>query len=116
VDPAFLIEGKFSEAEELCKSALKLEPLSATLYGTYSLILHTAGKLDEALTACKFGIELDAYSFLCQINKGIISMELKKYEEAIASYLFVSDISKRHHFAVNGLIWNYCETGKMKKP
>ena len=110
-----LIEGKFSEADELCKSALKLEPLSATLYGTYSLILHTAGKLDEALTACKFGVELDAYSFLCQINKGIISMELKNYEESIACYLLVSNISKRHHFAVNGLIWNYCETGEHDK-
>jgi len=110
-----LIEGKFSEAEELCKAALKLEPLSATLYGTYSLILHTAGKLEEALPVCQLGIELDPYSFLCQVNKGIISMELHKYEEAIAAYSFVSNISKRHHFAVNGLIWNYCETGEIEK-
>jgi TolB-like protein/Tfp pilus assembly protein PilF len=110
-----LIKGRFNEAEKHCQAALKLEPLSATLYGTYSLILHTAGKLNEALAVCKAGIELDAYSFLCQVNKGIVSMELHQYEEAIASYTFVLNISRRHHFAVNGLIWNYCETGELEK-
>ncbi len=57
------VEGKFSEAEKHGEIAIKLEPLSSICYANYSLILHCAGKFNEAIAACKNGIELDANSF-----------------------------------------------------
>ena len=109
------VEGKFDEAEKHGHILIKLEPLSATYYGFYSLILHIAGKFKEALAVCKMGIELDATSFLCFLNEGNIYITMHKYDEAIHSYEAAMKISNRHHFIVNGLIWTYCLKGDYEK-
>jgi TolB-like protein len=49
------IEGNFEEAEKHATIAINLEPLSSLCYGIYSLILHCAGKFEEAIAACKNG-------------------------------------------------------------
>lgn len=109
------VEGKFDEAQQYGEKAIKLEPLSSICYGVYSLILHTAGKFKEALAVCQNGIEIDANSFICRVNEGSIYTALKQYDEAINSCKLAMAISNRHHFAVNGLIWNYCLTGKLEE-
>jgi adenylate cyclase len=102
------IEGDFDEAQKHGEIAIKLEPLSAICFGAYSLILRSAQKYSEALAICQNGIDLDPNSFLCRVNEGSIYMALKQYAKAISSCKFAMEISNRHHFAVNGLIWNYC--------
>ena len=109
------VEGNFSEAEKHGAEAIRLEPLSSICFATYSLILHNAGKYNEALALVKTSIELDANSFLGHLNAGIIQMALKQYEEAIASYEIAMKLSNRHHFIVNALIWTYCITGYYDK-
>ena len=109
------VEGNFNEAEKHGQALIKLEPLSATFYGSYSLILHTAGKLKEALAICQMGIELDANTFLCRLNEGYIYLAMKEYEAAISSFESAVNISNRHHFAVNGLIWTYCLIDEFEK-
>ena len=42
-------------------------------------------------------------------------MGMQQYEESMASFEKAMKISNRHHFAVNGLIWDYCLTGNMDK-
>ena len=80
------VEGNFTEAEKHGAEAIKLEPLSSICYATHSLILHCAGKFEEALKICKTGIELDSNSFVCHMNAGSIYLGLKQYDDAIASY------------------------------
>jgi TolB-like protein/class 3 adenylate cyclase/Tfp pilus assembly protein PilF len=109
------VEGKFEEAQQHGQDLIKLEPLSATFYGSYSLILHTAGKLKEALTICQTGIELDSNSYLCYLNEGYIYLAMQEYELAISSLESAVKISNRHHFAVNGLIWTYCLNNEFDK-
>jgi tetratricopeptide (TPR) repeat protein len=109
------VEGKFEEAEKHGKIAIKLEPLSAICYVSYSLILSAAGKFNEALAACKTGIELDGNSYLCHIFAGSIHMVLQQYEEAISSYQAAIKLSNSHHFAVNALILTYCITAGYDK-
>lgn len=104
------VEGKFDEAQKHGEISIKLEPLSSICHGAYSLILHTARKFSEALAICQNGIELDANSFICRVNEGSIYISLKEYTKSISSYKLAMEISNRHHFAVNGLIWNYCLT------
>ena len=105
------VEGKFEEAEKHGKILIKAEPLSATYYGSYSLILHTTNKLKEALGICQMGIELDSTAFLCRMNEGHIYMALQQNDRAISSFEAAINISNRHHFAVNGLIWSNCIIG-----
>ena len=38
-----------------------------------------------------------------------------RYEESISSFEKALRISNRHHFVVNGLIWDYCLMGDMEK-
>lgn len=109
------VEGNFAEAEKHGEIAIKLEPLSSICYATYSLILHCAGKFNEALAICKIGIELDANSFVCHINAGQTQMALHQYEEAISSYETAMKLSNKHHFIVNALIWTYCMTGRFEE-
>jgi TolB-like protein/Tfp pilus assembly protein PilF len=109
------VEGNFSEAEIHGKLAIKEEPLSAIAYATYSLILHASGKFQESLELCNTGIELDANSFLCHLNRANCYMLLEQYDKAISSYETAIKISRRHHFAVNGLIWTYCMAGDLGK-
>lgn len=109
------VAGNFEEAERQGEMAIKLEPLSAICYGAYSLILHTSGKYEEALAVCQSGIDIDPNSFLCRVNEGSIYTELKEYNKAIASYKIALDISNRHHFALNGLIRNYCLMGSFNE-
>jgi adenylate cyclase len=110
-----IVEGKFKEGEKHGEMLVKLEPLSAYFNGTYSLILSTIGKLKEALEISRAAIELDANSFICLISEGNILMGLQRYEESMASFEKAMKISNRHHFAVNGLIWDYCLTGNTEK-
>jgi adenylate cyclase len=110
-----IVEGKFEEGKKHGEILVKLEPLSAYVNGTYSLILCTVGKLKQALEVCRAGIELDANSFICMISEGNILLAMQRYEESIASFKRAMKISNRHHFAVNGLIWNYCLTGNVGK-
>jgi adenylate cyclase len=106
------VEGNFDEAGKHGEVALKLEPLHSICYATYSLILYVAGKYEKALTISNMGLELESNSFLCLINKGSVENALHKYEDAIATFKAAMAVSNRHHFAVNGLIWNYCLIGK----
>lgn len=110
-----IVEGRFEEGEKHGEILVKLEPLSAYFNGTFSLILATVGKLQQALEVCQAGIELDANSFICLISEGNILMGLQRYEESMASFEKAMRISNRHHFAVNGLIWDYCLVGNIEK-
>ncbi len=107
------VEGKFDEAESHGKTAIKLEPLSSLCYATYSLVLQSEGKFNEALEICKTGIEMDANSFLCHVNAGRAYIALQQYEDAILSFGVAMNLSNRHHFTVNTLIWTYCLSGNL---
>lgn len=109
------VEGNFEEAEKHGEEAIRAEPLHSISYGTYSLILHAAGKFEKALEICKIGLDLDATSFLCRLNEGNIYLAMEKYEQAVASYEIALQISNRHHFMISGLISTYCAMGEKEK-
>ena len=93
-------------------AAIQQEPLSSLCYAMYAVILHGAGKFNEALNASKTGIELDANSFLCWANAGISQIALGQYEEAIFSFESGLRLSTKQFMPVHGLIWVYCLTGR----
>lgn len=107
-------QGKFDEAERQGRIAIKLEPLSAIDHADLSWTLYTARKFEEALAIAKTGIELDANSFLSQRLAGLCYIALKRYDEAIDTFNHIMKISRRHHHAVNSLIWAYCSNGNVE--
>ena len=109
------VEGDFHKAQHHGEIAVLHEPLSSICHATYSLILSAAGNFKEATNACSMGIELEPHSFLCLMSKGNLHSSLQQYDEAIEACKAAMAVSNRHHFAVNGLIWNYCQTGRIEE-
>ena len=109
------VEGNINQALKYGEAAVIHEPLSSISHASHSLILMAGGYLQEAKIACNKGIELEPHSFLCLMNKGSIHTAMQEYDEAIAACKTAMEVSNRHHFAVNGLIWNYCKTGRYEE-
>jgi tetratricopeptide (TPR) repeat protein len=110
-----MVEGKFDEGEKHGEMLIRLEPLNSSFYGTLSLTLYSIGKLERALDICRAGLELDANSFLCLISEGNILFDMERYDESVAAFERAMRISNRHHFPVNGIIWNYARMGNPEK-
>ncbi len=109
------VEGKFDEAAEQGRIALKLEPLSAIDHADLAWTLHTAGKFKDALLIAKTGIELDGNSFLSHRVAGLCYIALQHYEEAIGTFTYLMKISNRNQHAVNSMIWAYCSNGNFEE-
>ncbi|MGK2864947.1 MAG: adenylate/guanylate cyclase domain-containing protein [Chitinophagaceae bacterium] len=107
------VEGKFDEAEEQARIAIKREPLSAIDHADFAWTLLMARKFDEALAIAKTGIELDNNSFLSHRIAGLCYIVLQRYNEAIAEFLYLINLSNRHQQAITGLIWAYCSNGNI---
>lgn len=109
------VEGKFDEAEEQLRIAIKLEPLSAIDHADLAWTLLMARKFEEALAIAKMGIELDNSSFLSHRIAGLCYIVLQHPEKAIATFHYLVNISNRHAQAVNSLIWAYCCNGNFEE-
>jgi len=107
--------GKFEEAERHALTAIKYEPFNSITYAIYSLILISAGKLNEALAAAETGIGLDADSFLCRRSKSISLRVLKRYDEATESAEYLIKASNRHPHALCDLMAIYSDTGNLEE-
>jgi adenylate cyclase len=109
------LKGDFAKAEEHGRIAIKLDPLSAIGFGIYAQILHASGKFREALMACKTGLELDSYSFLCNLYEGYSYLFLHEYEEAVEAFDRLMALSNKHSFTHGGLIMTLCKMGNMDR-
>lgn len=104
------VTGQFEEAQSHAETAIRLEPLSSLYQAMRSVVLQCAGQFDEALEACKAGLEVDADSFLCLINAGTAQLALHQYEEAIMFFESARKLSGKQFMPLHGLIWSYCLT------
>ena len=109
------VEGKFEEAEEQGRTAVKLEPLSAIDHADLAWTLYTANRFDEALSCAKTGIELDSNSFLSHRIAGLCYLALRRYDEAIDALEYLLKISNSNQHALNTLIWVHCCNGHLEE-
>jgi tetratricopeptide (TPR) repeat protein len=109
------VDGNFNEALEQLQTAIKLEPLSAIDHADLAWTLLMAGKFENALTVARTGIELDNYSFLSHRIAGLCYIVLQRYDEAIATFQYLVNLSNRHQQAVTGLIWGYSSNGNIEE-
>ncbi len=109
------VEGDFKEAIKHGEMAVIQEPLSSLTYANHSFILFAAGDFKEAMIASDMGLELDPYSFLCLMSRASVYTAMKQYEDAVIACKAAMNVSNRHPFAVNGLIWNFCMLGQLEE-
>lgn len=108
------VKGDFVKAEKHGKIAIELEPLSAICYGIYAPILHVQKKYKETIAICRKGIELDPYSFTCNLYEGWANIFLGNYDAGIRIFDQLMKLS-RHHFAEASLCISYSMMGETEK-
>lgn len=100
--------GDYENAERHARMAIELEPLSAICYGMYAPVLHTQGKFEETIAACKKGIELDPFAFLCNIYEGLANVFLKRFDKSVEIFEKFFTLSNKHPFVAGALCITYC--------
>ena len=111
-----MLQGRFDEAEEISKQAVRLNPNSADLYVMRALLLNMRGKPQEALALIENAIRLcPVYPDWYLGILGISYRLLGRYEEAIAA-----DLDRLRRNPVNGfsdirLAAVYAELGDLDK-
>ena len=109
------VKEDFEQAEEHARIAIKLDPLNANAYAVYSVILHAAGKYQEALAASLAGLELNINSYLCRLYEANAYVGMEQYEAALVAYDKALLISNRHAFALNLKVITYCKLNDLDK-
>jgi TolB-like protein/class 3 adenylate cyclase/Tfp pilus assembly protein PilF len=107
--------GNFSKAEKHGNIALRIDPLSAVVYGVYGPILHVQGKFEETIAICRKGIELDPYAFTCRLYEGWANLFLNRYESAIEIFEKIMKISNNHPFAQGAITICYILSGDLER-
>jgi adenylate cyclase len=108
-------KGDFFRAETHARIAIELEPFSSICYGMYGAVLHTAGKFEDAVAACKKGVELDPDSFNCRLFLGWSQLSLHRYEEAVSTFEQLFKATSGFHLSQNALIVAYCIVWKFQQ-
>ncbi len=78
-----LIEGKLSGSERQLRSALALNPNSATAYRLYAELQSCQGKLDAAITSRKLADELDPLEFTNLVSSAQQFHQARRFDEAL---------------------------------
>jgi adenylate cyclase len=109
------VKGDYEQAEEQGRLAIKLDPLNANSYAAYSVILHAAGKYQQALEASHGGLELEVDSYLCRLYEANALVGLQQYQAALEAYDKALAISSRHTFALNVKLITHCKMGEVEQ-
>jgi TPR repeat/Glycosyltransferase family 9 (heptosyltransferase) len=75
--------GKLMEAEDLFRSALKLEPRNYHLYYNLGLVIQSQHRLTEAVLLYQQAIDLQPDYVSAYINLGIVLKDIKRVKESI---------------------------------
>ena len=73
------------EAEKHILRAIELKPSYSTAHLVYSVLLATAGRLDEAIEQDRLAIELDPFSLIIHWNASGTLFLARRYDEALAA-------------------------------
>ena len=72
------------EAERHIQRAIELNPSYSTAHLVYSVLLLTAGRIDEAIEQDRRAIELDPFSLIVHWNASGTLFSARRYDEALA--------------------------------
>lgn len=94
---------KFSEAEELYRKAIELNPNYAYAYNNLGNILSNLERYDEAEGFYRKAIDLDPNYALAYYNLGIILKSLNRYSEAETTYRKAIELDPNDALTYNNL-------------
>jgi len=112
----FRVLGRFDEAFEEMKKALKLDPLDSILHALLGRILAESDRWDEATEQFHKTLELNPNFPHAHWGIGLTYQHIGKYEEAIAAYQKAIELAGGHFPHVTGYLGlAYAKSGQRKE-
>jgi tetratricopeptide (TPR) repeat protein len=108
-------KGDMEKALEHSLLSIRQEPLSAIVHSVHSLVLATAGRVEEVAEFAKTAIDLDMNAFLAHRSLVIATRNLKLYDEALEYANRFVAISNRHSQSVFDLLEVHAAMGNDKE-
>lgn len=107
--------GRPQEALPQIELAQRLDPLSLIIINDLGMTLFRAGHYDRASEQFQKSIEMDATFFRAHLGLGIVSLQQKKYADAVAAIQTAINVSGRNPTAVAWLGYTYAVLGKKRE-
>jgi adenylate cyclase len=92
-DSRFFYELDFDGAETACKRAVELDPNSSLAHMTYTMLLNSRGRFDEAFAEIRTAMDLDPVSLRNQRIFANLLYIARRYDEAIDVYRRLVDLN-----------------------
>jgi tetratricopeptide (TPR) repeat protein len=91
-----LIAWDWSGAEREFKKAIELNPYNPTAHHWYSIMLYSAGRLDETIGEIKKAQELDPLSLIINVNGGLVLQFMRRYDDAIEQFKKTLELNQNY--------------------
>lgn len=110
----YTVEGDYETAKKHIEKAIDKAPNQAIFHSNYGGLLHTMGKMKDAIRAYKKSLKIDKKCFQAYYSLGILYTEKKEYDKAVASYLAALGANNDSAEAHNNLANLYSVLGSPK--
>jgi len=106
--------GKYTEAENIWRKVIEINPKLAAAYNNIGYNLYYQGKLDDAIAAFRQAIQIQPDSIRYN-NLGIVLFNQGKLEEAIVAFKQAIQIDPKYPPAHYGLGYTFYNQGKIQE-
>jgi len=105
----------WTEAERHAQRAIQLNPGYSGAHLVYSVILVTAGRVNEAIEQDRLGLALDPLSLIMNWNATASLFYARRYDEAIVQANRTMDLDPSSPLPHGALIMSYEQTGRFQE-
>jgi tetratricopeptide (TPR) repeat protein len=99
----YMSEGRFAEAEAVCRQLIENEPRNAQAHNSLGVILRKTDRVEAAVASCRHATLLEPGSVSAHINLGVALRNLGRPRQAEAAYRRAIELDPEHAVAHSSL-------------
>jgi tetratricopeptide (TPR) repeat protein len=89
--------GEARTSEALLQQAIQLDPNNTTYIERLVALCRARQQISDALAWCRRIAEIDPMNTTCQLNIGVMSAQLARYDEAVRAFRRAIELSPEHY-------------------
>lgn len=105
----------WAAAEAEFQRAIELSPNYVTAHQGYAHLLAVMGRFDEALSEIERALQVDPYSLIINVVKGVILYEARQYDMSLKQFLETVKLDNKFDATYYGLALVYGKVGKFSE-
>jgi Flp pilus assembly protein TadD len=99
----YISQGRFAEAEALCRQQIEEDPRNAQAHNILGVILRKTDRVEAAVVSCRHATLLEPACVSAHINLGVALRNLGRPQQAEAAYRRAIDLDPSHAVAHSSL-------------